>query len=298
MSHSQLRERLALLAELGQIVAAMKNLAYVELRRVTRLQEAQAAAQAAMQQALGLAGLVAGKEREKTDIWLAIGSENGFCGGFNEQLAEAALALAQQQPKARWLVAGNRLQQLLAEALPGAQPLPGAGTSEALSECLELWTAHLGELLTAASDQAQALPTPLPKIGLLFHRQLPGGEPAIAQLPLLPSLTAGEARAQLLLPQTQLHTSLLLDQLRIQLLGAGLNSLLQENRARLAQMQRAQDHLDEAEQTLQRRYFRERQADITAELQTLMASLDNGARFSLRPSAPAPSGTAHDQPAQ
>lgn len=274
MIHSQLRERLALLAELGQIVAAMKNLAYVELRRVARLQEAQAGAQAAMAQALDLAGLLAGKEQATAEIWLAIGSENGFCGGFNEQLAEAALDLARQQPRASWLIAGNRLQQLLVESLPEANSLPGAGTSEELAECLEAWTAQLSELLTAASDKAK----PLPKVGFLFHRQLPGQEPEIAQLPLLPALIPGEAKAQLLLPQAELHTRLLLDQLRIQLLGAGLNSLLQENRARLAQMQRAQDHLDEAEQNLQQRYFRERQADITAELQTLMASLDNSAR--------------------
>ncbi len=278
MSHSQLRERLALLAELGQIVAAMKNLAYVELRRVARVQEAQAAAQSAMAQALSLAGLALGEAQVQADIWLAIGSENGFCGGFNEQLAEAVMALTKQQPGANWLLAGNRLQQLLAEPLPAAQTLPGAGTSEELSACLELWAAHLGALFGAATDHKT-----LPRIGLLFHRQLPGRDAELAQLPLLPPMTAGEARAQLLLPQAQLQTSLRLDQLRIQLLGAGLHSLLQENRARLAQMQRAQDHLDEAEQTLQRRYFRERQADITAELQTLMASLDNGARFSPRP---------------
>jgi len=52
MSSSLLRERMALLEELGQIVNAMKNLAYAQLQRLARLLEAQAEAEDVLRQAL------------------------------------------------------------------------------------------------------------------------------------------------------------------------------------------------------------------------------------------------------
>jgi F0F1-type ATP synthase gamma subunit len=38
-------------------------------------------------------------------------------------------------------------------------------------------------------------------------------------------------------------------------------------------MQRAQDYLDDAGTRLRQRYFRQRQSDITSELETLMSSV-------------------------
>jgi F-type H+-transporting ATPase subunit gamma len=76
-----------------------------------------------------------------------------------------------------------------------------------------------------------------------------------------------------MLPEETIRTRLSSEMLRVMLLGGLLQSLQQENRWRLAQMRRAQDHLEEAAQTLGRKYFRQRQADITSELETLMSSL-------------------------
>lgn len=94
-------------------------------------------------------------------------------------------------------------------------------------------------------------------------------------MPPAPSPAAAQRPPPLrYLADAELYPALLGEHLRIQLLGAQLKSLQQENLARLAQMKRAQDHLDETRQLLRQHYFHQRQADITGELETLMSSLD------------------------
>lgn len=84
MSGSDSRTRLTLLDELTQIVAAMKNLAYAELQRLAHLLEAQQAAEQAMQSAVQNLWPSSNTSNPNAGIWLATGSERGFCGGFND----------------------------------------------------------------------------------------------------------------------------------------------------------------------------------------------------------------------
>uniref|UniRef100_UPI0035B20BB0 F0F1 ATP synthase subunit gamma n=1 Tax=Ideonella dechloratans TaxID=36863 RepID=UPI0035B20BB0 len=75
------------------------------------------------------------------------------------------------------------------------------------------------------------------------------------------------------LPRPVLMAAVLHQTVRVQLRAALETSLVQENHARLAQMQRAQDHLDELAADLRRRWASLRQADITNELELLTAAL-------------------------
>lgn len=258
MSGSDSRTRLTLLDELTQIVAAMKNLAYAELQRLAHLLEAQQAAEQAMQSAVQNLWPSSNTSNPNAGIWLATGSERGFCGGFNDQMADAVLQRQRQYPDTQWFIAGERLRQRLEDHLPQAYWLPSSNSSEDYQDCIELWTEALTKHLFTA-----------PLYTLLHTEQ------GIQQHQLLyfSSCQAPTQSPKHYLTLEQLQPPLLLELLRIQLLGVQFQSLQQENLARLTQMKRAQDHLDETRQDLHRQYFRQRQSEITSELETLMLSL-------------------------
>ncbi|MBX3605497.1 MAG: F0F1 ATP synthase subunit gamma [Piscinibacter sp.] len=263
-----LRERERLLGELRQIVQAMKNLAFAELQRVSRAQPALVEARAALQRALH--ALPADDEDTRSaraTTWLVVGAERGFCGAFNARLVEAMLSRRAAEPAARWLVAGTRLGALLPADLP-VVALPGCAALDEADAALDAWSLALVHELQAGRS-----------LRLLHH-----GETELLSVPLWPRpeddgvQTHGVADTgvaplrQLALPA--LWSALRRQMLRLRLLGALQASLEQENRWRLAQMQRAQDHLDELGRQLRRRRAALRQADITNELETLNSSLE------------------------
>lgn len=263
MSGAALREHLRLLADLGKIVGAMRNLAYAEVQRLSRMMTAQAQAEQVLLQAMADC-LPENEESEKQAIWLMIGSERGFCGGFNDHVLEAWPALAARYPDAIWYTAGERLCQRAVSLIPKAGALLGCSTAEEAAECVESWIESLLPITNASPDAA---------LLVLHHTEHGLYEGQILPQPKLPAPCKGSAPLRTLATHI-LQSRLQAEWLRTSLTGALYQSLQQENRWRLAQMQRAQDHLDEASAHLKQAYFRQRQADITSELETLMSSLD------------------------
>jgi F-type H+-transporting ATPase subunit gamma len=271
-----LRERAALLAELHQIVQAMKNLAFAELQRVTRYGPAQAQARDRVLQALSAlhsAAPQAPVARASTlpITWLAIGSERGFCGAFNACLVEEIAGLRRADPQARLLVAGRRLHDLLGD-LTDATVLTGCASIDDADEALDDWMRALTEEMPRCREL------------WLLH----AGEAGIARLRLLPEPVApshayskaGSRTAPMhYLPLHALRPSLVHQALHLLLQGGLCASLKHENHWRLSQMQRAQDHLDGLGRALDRRYASLRQADITNELETLMSSAQGSGSF-------------------
>lgn len=256
MSGSALRAQLQLLADLARIVGTMRSLAYAELQRLRRLTAAQQQAEQVVLRALA-DGRVTATADGPPSCWLVIGSERGFCGGFNDRLLEAVPALRAKHPGAVWLVTGERLQQRAADCLPGAQGLAGSGSAEAGADCVHGWIEAL---------------LPHRQVYVLHHDEPGLVERCLLPLPALPAPSPGPAPYRPL-PAAMLGPALQAEWLRVGLLGALYGSLQQENRWRLAQMQRAQDHLDESGARMRRAYFRQRQDAITSELETLMSSL-------------------------
>lgn len=257
-----LGERRELLAELRQIVQAMKNLAFAELQRVGRVLPAQAQARDAVRQ--GLASLpedgAACGPAPRVAAWLVIGAERGLCGAFNARLAQEVSSLRQPDPAPAVLVASHRLAENL-DALPGIQAVPGCAALEEADAVLDAWVARI-LAATAAGGEAWLLATQ--ESGPVRRRLWPW-QPEAA--------TGARTDAPLrLLALPDLAAALKRQWLRLELQGALLASLQDENRWRLAQMQRAQDHLDELAGTLRQQLARLRQADITNELETLIAS--------------------------
>jgi len=267
MSGVELRERLVLLDELRQIVTAMRNLAYAELQRLNRIQAACAKAEQAVASALAdtLRGGNIVEPRHTSAVWLVIGAERGFCGGFNDQLADALPALQSQHPDAQWMIAGARLQQRVESLMPEAVWLTGCTGVADAPACVDAWLSQLA--MPAPSDSR-----PAPSLWLMHHAEHGLAQRRLLPLPDLPPPSAGP-RPMRYVPCAGLLPKLLAEMIRVALLDALHRSLQQENHWRLVQMQRAQDYLNEAGTRTRRRYFRERQSAITSELETLMSSV-------------------------
>jgi len=268
MSGAVLRGRLQLLDELRQIVSAMRNLAYAEKQRLGHSRDARDRAMACVLRAIAdvLPPECRGLPPGRRSVWVVIGTERGFCGGFNDRLAEALPERMSADPNSTWLVAGGRLRQRVAELLPDAVALRGCGGTDEIAPCINAWL----DTLAQVESQPQANPVALwvlhnAENGVTQRRLLP--------LPDLPAPTPGPGPLRHL-PLANLMPNLLAEAVHVGLLAALHESLQVENAWRLAQMQRAQDYLDDTGNSLRRRYFRERQTDITSELETLMSALD------------------------
>lgn len=269
-----LRERAALLDELGQIMQAMKNLAFAELQRVTRVLPALTLARDTLLDALRASHDGAGRKsngRRRAITWLVIGAERGFCGPFNARLAAAVEDLRRENPDACIAVASRRLADLIGGDAAIDLRLSGCAAIEDIEAVLDEWTSAL----IAEAEQGRE--------AWLLHADAE----AFARRRLLPEpeLDHGSdvPRSSVIvpmhyLPLASLRAALLRQAVRLLLRGGLLASLEQENRWRLAQMQRAVDHLDELGRRLRRRAAILRQAEITNELETLMSSLDGISR--------------------
>lgn len=291
----QLRDRATLLADLRQIVQAMKNLAMAELQRLQRSQPALAEAQQTLDAAWArLAGDDAGGDiaAATARCWLVIGAERGFCGAFNAHLADAVAVLAARPGQTVWLASRRLADAWQADAGPDAaslRVLPGCATLDEAEPVLDAWLVAATEAATArAGQEVWLLSTGAD--GLRCQRLLPapseprpwggaadglGGDPVPP--PPSPARQArplgGDRPVHLGLPRPVLLAAVLHQAVRVQLRAALETSLVQENHARLAQMQRAQDHLDELAADLRRRWASLRQSDITNELELLTSAL-------------------------
>jgi F-type H+-transporting ATPase subunit gamma len=258
-----LRERAALLEELRQIVQAMKNLAFAETQRLAHAQPALAAARDAVMQALERVPAAppgAPLDPGRPPCWLVIGAERGFCGAFNDRVAEGARQLAAGTAGLRLLAAGQRLNGLLGSLPCPVVALGGCATLDEVDATLEEWQ-HALALEAPRCGQIWMLHAS--EAGLVRRRLAPPERTAPSPAPA----------ALRYLPDGPLRSALLRQAMRLQLEDGIFESLRQENRWRLSQMQRAQDHLDDLSQQLRRRYAALRQENITNEQETLMSSL-------------------------
>ena len=93
----QIRDQIATLGEIGEILGAMKNLALMELQKLNRLLAMERrAVQTIEAAAADLAASYMGEAARPAflDIALIIGTERGFCGDLNEALVAATGEIA------------------------------------------------------------------------------------------------------------------------------------------------------------------------------------------------------------
>jgi F-type H+-transporting ATPase subunit gamma len=263
----QIEQRLDAYGEVRAILSAMKNIALTELRKLGGQLEQQRRAMATIERAAGdFARFYAppGAGSRGPGVCIAIGSERGFCGDFNQTLADAARARGE-----RLLLVGTRLAERLVEQ-GEAEVLPGASVAEELPAVLErvaLWL-----------ERAQRETPGAPLAVTVLYEDPESAAPTarvIAPLPLpdKPPRERGHP-PRLTLPPAQFFAALAEQALLMSLQGAFSLSLIAENRRRLDHMDSALRRLDETTAQLARRANVYRQEEITQEIEVIMLSAE------------------------
>lgn len=267
----EVRGRIATLAEIDEILTAMKNLALVEVRRIAEFIEAQRAAVAVIEDAAAdfLADFAppASYAQSGGDVVCLLGSERGFCGDFNETIAQAAKQRNASPPAASAvLLVGSRMADAYGD--PQARAISGAGVADEVPAVLQLLVESLTGLLGDPSEAG--VPTGLVVIhhgdaGVSAQRLLP--------LPDPPRKTPSHAYPLLLnLPPAQFFEGLTEQYVYAGLQAALYESLLEESRRRRDHMELAIDRLGDQLRDLHVRQNRLRQEEITEEIEIILLS--------------------------
>lgn len=283
----EIGQRLAALTDIAGILAAMKSLALMETRLLSAFVDNQqrlvAGIEAAAADFLAWHGKFAPAPGEERELGVLVGSEQGFCGDFNEAIvARARTICAESNVLARWAVVGQRLTTKLADDPHVALALPGATVVDEVPAVLLRLTRELNRLLATEEMAGYGL-------SALYHCDVTG-DIRLRRLLSLRDLPAAPAQAYP--PELNLPPAEFLAGLTDQYLYAVLNevlysSLMAENRQRLAHMDRALDRLDEDRAQLRLAYNRQRQEEIVEEIEVILLSADLLAGEESRPSTPA-----------
>lgn len=264
-----IEQRLALYGELTEIMRAMKNMAQVELHRVGRsaaLQERcrQEAVDAATD-LLRVAPTLRVAGNAASDVQVLIGSERGFCGGYNEHVVRwFAGAMEAGMRPAGVIVVGERLASAVGRLRSDVRVIGGATTEAELSGVLNAIVETLTVLESASG----------PPLGLSAAYS-DGHE--VHRLRLLPVPDRPVERAQaagsirINVAPGELASELQRHYVYHALLAALYTSLRAENRMRLAQMEGALQHLDGLSRQLKLRQNAVRQEEIVEEIEEIFA---------------------------
>lgn len=260
-------QRLALYHELHDIMGAMKNLAQAEIHKLRRRQQQQNACLDAVTQAVDAVHRRINQHRapavQERHLWLVIGSERGFCGGFNEALIRA-LQETPKPPMRDVIIMGARLQALLENEDAPAASLIGPSSEKQVSAAM---IGLLEQLQRLQQESRQPL-----RLTALCH-----DVHEVRQLSLLPYKPAAATPASApefrhLEPLTDLLQNVEDHYLYHALLALLYSSLYAENHRRLMQMEGALQHLDELSQQTRMRLNAQRQEEIVEEIEVIFAS--------------------------
>lgn len=264
----ELETRLGKLKDVREILTSMKNLAFLETRKLGHRLETQHAAVALIERAAGdlldhYPELHPG-EVLPPEALVLVGAERGFCGNFNARLIEAA-----GTAPGRLVAVGRKLYGRLEEEARLAASVDGPSVCEEIDPVLERLVAAVGGLGKA-------------RIDALFH----DSEGTVRQMPLLPPFTNLRRRhAADLPPVLNLEPATLFLQLVDQYLFAALqlalvSSLLAENTSRVQHLEGAVQHLDERLAGLENRRHQLRQEEIIEEIEIILLNTTDPDRHS------------------
>lgn len=255
------------LGEIREIMDSMKALAYLETHKIAKVLDAQRAVVRQIEELAadlssfypGLLPPASGRKR----VVLLVGSERGFCGDFNRRLL-TELDASGAGADALLLVVGRKLEPLVGSDPRLGAALPGAGVSEEVGSVLDRIVAEV----TALEARAGAL-----ALDAVHH----AADAGIVTAPLLPPFRGLPPKAFSHAPDLDLAPRDLMMALTDQYLFAALHellhdSLMAENRRRVAHLEGAVQHLDEQAAKLAHRQNALRQEEIVEEIEVILQS--------------------------
>lgn len=273
---AQIQRHLGMLSDIGGIMGAMKNISLMETHKLARIRAYQHRVVASIEAAatdfsshypeIGLP-----VEAAASDLIVAIGSQSGFCGDFNETVVAALHAYwreAAGRPSGV-VVVGRRLAARLGKDPRVLVSLDGPSVVEEVQPVLGRLINALGEL---QAREGRAGPF---AVTVFAHRE---GEDRLGRRSILPvPQPRGEAARFPYPPLLNLAPSALFSELARHYLWAQMHdlfygSLMAENRRRLQHMEGAMQRMEEKTEALRRKYNLLRQEEITEEIEVIMLS--------------------------
>jgi F-type H+-transporting ATPase subunit gamma len=258
---ARIEARLASLGELGDLVGALRSMAASRVREATEALDGTQAFRAVVERAIGeIAPVVAWPEmretrdRQEAGLLLVITSQNGFAGGFNERLAD--VAMAERRPDERLIVVGRRGEIALAER----------GITPDRAYAMTSRAAGVTQLARRVSNRLAGLSSA--RIVHAHHTGGAGYDPQVRRvLPLPHKDRAKDGDVPLHhLPARRLMEALASEFLFAEVADALMDSLASENAARLRTMDAASRNIDDRLERLRRDAHVARQEEMTADM--------------------------------
>lgn len=256
------------LQDIRSILHSLKNMAMMDVHRLAKCRQAQALVVDHIETvAADFLQFYPGLPKPESGcptMVIAIGSERGFCGNFNESLAEQLLSAAADIV----IAVGARLCGRLHNYQLDFTALAGANSSEEVSSVL----GQVSDAINAVHAQHSLF-----NISVLFH---PDEHDGITRQILLPPFQTLERNAAykyeplLNLEPAQLMTELVEHYVFSALLNILYISLAAENNQRLQHLDSAVRHLDESTCQLLKKRQIYRQEEITEELEVILLNAD------------------------
>jgi len=264
------------LGEIREIMNAMKTLAYMETRKLSRFIHAQQTVvdniESAAADFLTFYNDTLPEGEAELPVYLLIGTERGFCGDINQSLLtqfEQALQHTSHTNTPKLITVGHKLHALLEDDARITAHIDGASVAEEVTAVLRKVVQELADL------QNQLGPLTLYGLyrggedGIVMNRLLP----PFQTLPVQESTTAHP-------PLLNIPPADFMIELTDHYLFAALNemlytSLLAENHRRVTHLEGAVQHLDDESLELMRRANALRQEEITEEIEVILLSADS-----------------------
>lgn len=281
MSQSrELQLRITQMEEIRSILNAMKNLALIEIHKLTPYQSAQSLSVANIEQAaqdfleFNPQSIIV--KDQANSIAILIGAERGFCGDFNEKL----ISLVNLGVYSGIIAIGTRLCNRLSNHPLVITAINGANTAEEISTILNQLIDAITAITTESSDKHQLNDCPPPfQLVAIYHDHRSA---QISQRQILPAFSQSAQKTSQTghAPLLNLKPAEFFAELSHHYLYAVLHeifylSLLAENQQRLQHLEGAVKHLDDATVNLQRKSQIFRQEEITEEIEVILLNAEN-----------------------
>ncbi|HTZ58386.1 MAG TPA: FoF1 ATP synthase subunit gamma [Acidobacteriaceae bacterium] len=267
---SDLRSRLQSLHDIAAILDAMKNLSLAEITKISRFytlqQELFHTIELALEDFQHFYGpQVSVETSRQSSLYILIGSERGFCGGFNDEIRRQLETEVTRQQPAELILVGRKLSLMFADDPRVRTFLNGPNTTEEIPRVISALAGTLTQfpgrewkiIHNVYKNEGMKVETSSPFTTL--RRQRP------ANFEFAPLLN---------LPASELRPQLFEQYLFALFYGIFYLSFIAENHERLRHMESALNKLDEETQRLRRVSNSLRQEVITEELEVIMTSVD------------------------
>jgi len=280
MSQSrELQLRITQMEEIRSILNAMKNLALIEIHKLTHYESAQSLSLANIEQAAQdfLAfNALPNIEDQSSCIAILVGAERGFCGDFNEKL----ISLVNTGSYSGIIAIGTRLCNRLSDHPLVIAAINGANTAEEVSIILNQLIDTITAIATESSDKPLLNErSPNFKLIAIYHDHRSA---QMSQRQILPAFSQQAQKSSqtghapiLNLKPTEFFAELSHHYLYAVLHEIFYLSLLAENQQRLQHLEGAVKHLDDASVNLQRKSQIFRQEEITEEIEVILLNSEN-----------------------